>query len=174
MVKGKRENGPTEAPYQLPDMAFIRSKIPIFEVAIALGLKLAGRSTAHCWRIQQHQNGDRTPSISFRKNKATCYVCDRHPLSSIDLVMAHQQCDLISAARWICARFDVPNIPKGKKLVRPERWHPGRLVQRVSRLRKSFGVDCGQVSVTPSARCCQCSAVSRTPPLEKSRFRTGD
>jgi len=126
MVKGKRENGPTEAPYQLPDMAFIRSKIPIFEVAIALGLKLAGRSTAHCWRIQQHQNGDRTPSISFRKNKATCYVCDRHPLSSIDLVMAHQQCDLISAARWICARFDVPNIPKGKKLVRPERWHPGR------------------------------------------------
>ena len=40
--------------------------------------------------------------------------------------MAHQQCDLNSAARWICARFDVPNIPKGKKLVRSERWHPGR------------------------------------------------
>ena len=126
MVKGQRENGSREVTYPLPDMAFIRSKIPISEVAFALGLKLGGRSTAHCWRTQQHQNGDRTPSISLRKNRATCYVCDGHPLSSIDLVMAHQQCDLISAVRWICARFDVPNIPKGKKLVRSERWRTGR------------------------------------------------
>jgi len=110
----------------LPDMAFIRSRIPISEVAIALGLKLGGPRTAHCWRTERHQNGDRTPSISLRKNKATCYVCDSHPLSCIDLVMAHQQCDLLSAVNWICARFDVPSISKGKKLIRSERWHLGR------------------------------------------------
>lgn len=111
----------------LPDMEFIRSKIPIAEVAIALGLKLSGRNAAHCWRTERHQNGDRTASISFYKNKITCQVCDPRPLSTLDLVMAHEGLELFDATRWICARWDVPRVAKGKKLVHSERWHGGRV-----------------------------------------------
>lgn len=107
-------------------MRFMREHIPIAEVAEYLGLKLAGNS-AHCWRIEHHQHGDRTPSISFRKNKATCYVCDARPLSTLDLVSAHEKCDLMTAVSWICARFSVPSVPKGKKLIRSERWRAGRV-----------------------------------------------
>jgi hypothetical protein len=111
----------------IPDMQFIRSKILIAEVATGLGLKLSGRNAAHCWRIEHHQNGDRTASISFRRNKATCYVCDTRPLSTLDLVSAHEGFGLLDATRWICARWDVPNIAKGKKLIRSERWRSGRV-----------------------------------------------
>jgi hypothetical protein len=111
----------------LPDMKFIRSKILIAEVAKALGLKLSGRNAAHCWRTEHHQNGDRTASISFRRNKATCYVCDRRPLSTLDLVIAHKGFALLDATDWIRARWDVPTIAKGKKLIKSERWHSGRV-----------------------------------------------
>lgn len=111
----------------LPDMEFIRSKVLITEVAGGLGLKLSGRNAAHCWRTEQHQHGDRTASISFRKNKATCYVCDSRPLSTLDLVIAHEGFDLLAATRWICARWDVPTVAKGKKLIKSERWRSGRV-----------------------------------------------
>ncbi len=111
----------------LPDMEFIRRNVPIAEVWTALGERLAGRYAAHCWRTEHHKNGDRTASVSFRKNRAACYVCDHSPLSPLDLVAAHEGLDLLDAARWISARWDVPTIAKGKKLVRPERWHPGRV-----------------------------------------------
>jgi hypothetical protein len=107
-------------------MEFIRSRVPIAEVAKALGLRVSG-NTAHCWRTDHHQHGDRTASISFRRNKSTCYVCDSRPLSTLDLVIAHEGLDLLDATRWICARWDVPAVLKGKKLIRPERWSSGRV-----------------------------------------------
>ncbi len=43
-------------------------------------------------------------------------------MSTLDLVMAYQQYSLLEAARWICARWDVPRIGRHTKVARPERW----------------------------------------------------
>jgi hypothetical protein len=110
----------------LPDMSFMRSQILIFDVAAALGIKSSGRSAAHCWRVGQHQNGDRTASVSFFKNRAKCHVCDSRALSTIDLVAAYHSCSLGEAVAWIASRFEVPLLAKGAKVSRPERWTPGR------------------------------------------------
>ena len=110
----------------VPDMRFMR-QIPIRDVAQALGIRVAGESTAHCWR-DAHKHGDRSPSIGFSKrNRAKCFVCDVRTLSPIDLVRVHQQCTLLGASKWICARWDVPQIAKHAKLARPERWYGGRV-----------------------------------------------
>lgn len=110
-----------------PDMNFMRREIPIFDVAAALGIKTAGRSAAHCWRVGQHQNGDRSPSISFFRNRAKCHVCDARALSVIDLVMVYHGCTLADAVAWITARFDVPAVAREAKVRRPERWQAGRV-----------------------------------------------
>lgn len=142
----------------LPDMSFIRSRIPIWQVAQALGLRASGK-TAHCWR-PGHQHGDRTASISFRKNCATCYVCDVRSLSTLDLVMAHEECGLLEAARWICARWDVPTVQKGKKSVHPERWRSSERVGTArfpfeSLLRSSFwaSLDDASRAILPALAC---------------------
>jgi|ERR1700733_1673112 len=109
-----------------PDLSFMRREILIFDAATTLGIRTAGRSAAHCWRVEQHQNGDRSPSISFFKNRAKCHVCDTRALSVIDLVMAYHGCALSEAVAWITTRFDVPVVAKGAKVSRPERWRPGR------------------------------------------------
>jgi hypothetical protein len=111
---------------ELPDLNYIRRDIPIFDVAKGLGIKLAGKNTARCWR-DAHQNGDRTPSISFHKNCAKCHVCDVGLLSTVDLVMMHENCDFAQAVRWITARWDVPALPPNTKLRRPQRWSAGRI-----------------------------------------------
>jgi DNA-binding transcriptional regulator YhcF (GntR family) len=111
---------------ELPDMDFMRREISIHDVATALGIRTAGRSAAHCWRVGQHQNGDRSPSVSFFKNRAKCHVCDCRGLSVIDLVMAYNGCTLAEAVVWITARFEVPVVAKGAKVSRPERWQPSR------------------------------------------------
>src|SRR5208283_841462 len=105
----------------LPDMTFIRRQIPIVDVATALGIRVAGRNAAHCWR-DGHKNGDRTPSLSLHRNRAKCFVCDGDSLSTIDLVIRHQKCSLHEAVAWICGRWTVPTIAKNQKLSRPERW----------------------------------------------------
>jgi hypothetical protein len=110
----------------LPDMTFIRRKIPIAEVAKELGIRVAGATTAHCWR-DGHQHGDRTPSMSFnRRNRARCFVCDGDWMSVIDLVIRFQELDPSSALRqataWLCARWPVPTVAKNTKLARSERW----------------------------------------------------
>jgi hypothetical protein len=107
--------------HSLPDMTFIRREIPIAEVARALGIRVAGSNAAHCWR-DGHQNGDRTPSMSFRRNRAKCHVCDADSKSTIDLVIAHQACGLKEAVDWLCARWTVPAVAKNTKLARRERW----------------------------------------------------
>jgi hypothetical protein len=110
----------------IPDMSYIRNQIPIVEVARALGIRTAGRNTAHCWRVGSHQNGDRTPSLSFFRNRAKCHGCDMDSMSVIDLVINHEEFEPSSALReateWICARWTVPTIAKNTKLSRPERW----------------------------------------------------
>jgi hypothetical protein len=111
---------------ELPDMTYIRRSIPISDVATALGIRVAGRNAAHCWRVESHQNGDRTPSLSFHRNRAKCHGCDTDSMSTIDLVIKHEEFEPGSALReataWICARWTVPTIAKNTKLSRPERW----------------------------------------------------
>jgi hypothetical protein len=111
---------------ELPDMTYIRREIPIADVARELGIRVSGRNTAHCWRVGAHQNGDRSPSLSFRRNRAKCYVCDGDAMSTIDLVIRHEGFDPSTALReataWLCARWPVPTIAKNTKLARPQRW----------------------------------------------------
>lgn len=106
-------------------MNFIRREIPIADVAKELGIRVAGR-TAHCWRVGAHQNGDRSPSLSFSRNRAKCHVCDVDSMSTIDLVIKYQELEpstaLSQATDWICAHWTVPTIAKNAKLSRPERW----------------------------------------------------
>jgi hypothetical protein len=111
----------------LPDMEFIRNEVPIFEVAVDLGIRLASATTAQCWRTDQHKNGDRTPSMHFHNNRCRCFVCDGKSMTTIDLVQTHEGCSLFDAIAWICLRFDVPTIAKNQKLARPKRWQIGRV-----------------------------------------------
>jgi hypothetical protein len=112
---------------ELPDMNFMRREISIFDVAAALGIRTAGRSAAHCWRVGQHQNGDRSASVSLFRNRAKCHVCDARGLSTIDLVMVYLGCTLADAVAWITARFEVPVVAREAKVRRPERWQAGRV-----------------------------------------------
>lgn len=105
----------------LPDMKYINREIPIVDVATSLGIRVGGKS-AHCWRVGAHRSGDRSPSLSFHRNRAKCFVCDADSMSVIDLVLKHQACSLRHAIAWICERWTVPTIAKHHKLSRPERW----------------------------------------------------
>ena len=102
-------------------MTYIRREIPIVDVATALGIRIAGRNAAHCWR-DGHKNGDRTPSLSLHRNRAKCFVCDADSLSTIDLVIKREQCSLHEAVAWICADDgQSKRLPRTEKLSRPER-----------------------------------------------------
>ena len=115
-------------PRNLPDLKFIRDEVPILDVARKLGIKIAGRNVAHCWRIEHHKNGDRTPSLSFHKNHARCFVCDTRSLSTLDLVAAHENYSTLNeAVSWILAGWQIPAIPANTKLRRPQRWQSGRV-----------------------------------------------
>jgi hypothetical protein len=105
------------------DLKFVRESVPIRDVAEQLGLRIVGK-LVHCWRPENHQHGDRTPSVALdrRANRAKCFVCDPKRLSTIDLVMSVQDVDLRDAIQWITSRYDVPAAPKGKHIEHPERW----------------------------------------------------
>jgi hypothetical protein len=108
----------------VPNLDYIRKRLPIQDVARALGLSVNERQ-GHCWRIETHHNGDRKPSIWFnRNNRACCQVCDARPMSTIDLVMLVEGLDVAAAVKWITQRFAVPGIPKGKHLAATQRWRP--------------------------------------------------
>ena len=106
-----------------PDLAYIRKGVPIRAVAEALDLRISGKMV-HCWRPNNHQHGDRTPSVGLqvRYNIARCFVCDARALSPIDLVMSVRGVELREAVRWITARFEVPDAPKGRHIQHRERW----------------------------------------------------
>ena len=88
-----------------------------------LGLRVVG-NMVHCWRPENHQHGDRTPSVGLdrRANRAKCFVCDERTLSPIDLVMSVLGLDVRAAVQWITSRYDVPAAPKGRHIEHPERW----------------------------------------------------
>jgi CHC2 zinc finger len=96
----------------LPNAEYIKKQIRIAAVCEELDLRVRGKN-AHCWRTENHQHGDRTPSISLHKNRFRCHVCDEHQGSNIDLVMAVQGVDFHAAIAWLAERFpDIPRIPK--------------------------------------------------------------
>jgi hypothetical protein len=108
----------------IPDAEYIRDRVPIQDVARKLGLEVKGRH-GHCWRIEAHANGDSNPSIWFnRNNRGCCQACDGRAWSNIDLVKMVLRLDVADAIRWIAERFEVPLLPKGKHLVKRQRWAP--------------------------------------------------
>jgi len=109
--------------WQPPDCKYIRESVPIGDVAGQLGLKITG-NMMHCWRPENHQHGDRTPSVglSKRRNRAKCFVCDPTPLSPIDLVMSVLGLKFPAALKWMTARYKVPAMAKGEHIQRQERW----------------------------------------------------
>ena len=84
-----------------------------------LWIELHG-TMARCWRPQNHEHEDRTPSVGVwsRKNKAKCFVCDARPLSTVDLVMSVLGLDTYKALLWLDKHFPLPQVPKGKHLVK--------------------------------------------------------
>ncbi len=108
----------------IPDAQFIREKVPIGEVASALGLEVFDTGMIRCWHPERHHRGDRTPSVGIDRhyNKVKCFgiACDGGLMGPIDLVIDVQECGLKEAIRWIAQRFEVPSIPKGKQLVKPK------------------------------------------------------
>jgi hypothetical protein len=96
-------------------------------VARALDLRIGDNGQIHCWRPQLHQNGDRTASVGIRKTNNTikCVGCGIGPLGAIDLVMVILGLRSAGeAARWIAGRFQVPDLPPGRHLVRREHRTP--------------------------------------------------
>ncbi len=108
----------------IPDIRFINRKIPIRDVGCALGLRIGSNSNLHCWRLELHQNGDRTASVGIRQtnNTVKCFGCGIGPLGVVDLVMAVLSLENPGeAARWVAERFEVPEIPRGAHIVEPGR-----------------------------------------------------
>jgi hypothetical protein len=104
-----------------PDLEYIRRRLSVRDVARELGLEVRGRSSARCWRTDAHQNGDRSPSLFFtRLNRCKCAVCDAQTMSNLDLIQAVLKCDLRHAVEWVTARWDVPDVPRGKHAKRRE------------------------------------------------------
>jgi hypothetical protein len=97
----------------IPDIEHIKRHVPIVDVARALDIRVVGH-TAHCWRPESHEHGDRTPSVWFsrKSNKGKCIVCDRWMWSNIDLVQFVLGCSTAAAVNWIASHFNVPRIAK--------------------------------------------------------------
>lgn len=109
-----------------PDFRFIREKVPLAEVARDLGVEVKNDNyRAHCWRPENHRNGDRDPSVRFqkKKNRGRCFVCDEHAWSNIDLVMMVMGCDMTQAVCWIANRFAVPSLKEGQHINRRQQWN---------------------------------------------------
>jgi hypothetical protein len=114
----------------IPDMQYINRKLPIVEVAEALGLTVCSNGNLRCWHPERHEHEDRTASVGIWKphNRVKCFGCGTRPLGPIDLVMdVRGWTDPGTAAKWIAAQFDVPYIPKGRHIVAPnrDRWMAG-------------------------------------------------
>ncbi len=121
---GRHEN--YSIPPGYPDLEFTKQKVPIQDVARQLGLKVSGRYRAHCWRFDNHRNGDRDPSIRFhgKTNKWRCFVCDERAQSNLDLVMMVLGYDFPAAVAWLCERFPVPAARPGKHIAERRQWNP--------------------------------------------------
>jgi hypothetical protein len=108
----------------IPDLSYINRKIPVADVARALGLRFGDNGNIHCWRPELHQNGDRTASVGIRKtnNTVKCFGCSAGPMGPVDLVMTVLLLrNPGEAARWIAGHFEVPDLPPGRHMVQPRR-----------------------------------------------------
>jgi hypothetical protein len=116
---------PARASPGVPNIAWIRRSIPIADVARKLDLTVVAKMV-RCWRPENHQNADRTPSVGLdsRTNKARCFVCDSRQYSNIDLVEKVLGIDTRHAVPWFVRNFEVPCLPKGMHTAVSERWHP--------------------------------------------------
>ena len=95
---------------ELPDMGYIRDHVPVEDVMRALGIHVEGQR-GRCPFVENHAHGDRTPSLSFFRNKVKCHGCNTPLESSIDYVARYKHCSATDAARWIAGQFsDVPTI----------------------------------------------------------------
>ena len=114
----------------LPDMRWINRELPILDVARQLDIRLGANGLVHCWHPERHSNGDRTASVGLRKrtNTVKCFghSCGVGPLGPIDLVRdVRSLATPAEAAKWIAARFPVPQVPKGAHLTKtPARGRP--------------------------------------------------
>ena len=115
---------PYSTPPTRPDLEYIKAKIPIQDIASELGLSVRGYRMS-CWRVENHKNGDRDPSVTFwkKKNCGRCWVCDEHAWSNLDLVMMFLSCDFRSAVAWVCERFPVPAAKPGKHITQRRQWN---------------------------------------------------
>jgi hypothetical protein len=139
------------SPY--PDLEYIRRSVSIRDVAKRLDLRIAG-NMVHCWRPQNHEHGDRTPSVGLHKrhNRAKCFVCDARQLSPIDLVMSVRELKLSAAVQWITSRFNVPPASKGKHIQHVGRWHERFRVGSNDSLQQTLVRSGIWASLTPAQR----------------------
>ena len=99
----------------MPDSRYIQKQVSVVMLARELGLDVVSKSNARCWRIENHQNADASPSIGFtRRNTWMCNVCDERCRSNIELVMQVRDYGFAEAVRWIASLVPVPSIPKGR------------------------------------------------------------
>jgi len=105
----------------LPDLTYIRRNISIEDVwnclADECGLEPVNNHMTRCFRPENHQNGDRTPSFHFSKNnKCKCQACDSSGpyYSNLDLVQKVWHCDLPWAINWFCCHWEIPRTRPGR------------------------------------------------------------
>ncbi len=100
---------------KIPDARQINRDLDIRLVAAALEIRRSG-SRFHCWRPENHRNGDADPSVGYwaAANRLKCFVCGRPAIGVIDLVMDARDMDFVSAIVWIESRFDIPWMPVRK------------------------------------------------------------
>ena len=60
----------------VPDLRFINRKIPINEIARALGLRMGENRNIYCWRPELHKNADRTPSVGCNNSRKGAEVLE--------------------------------------------------------------------------------------------------
>jgi hypothetical protein len=99
----------------IPDARWINQKLDIRAVAERLGIRTS-RGKFHCWRPENHTNGDADPSVAFWEpaNRLKCFVCPLNAIGPINLVMEYLQVDFRRAVDWIDENFPVERIPARK------------------------------------------------------------
>ena len=101
----------------VPDLEWAKKHVSVTRAADLLGLEIVGKSI-RCWRPDNHQHADRTPSVGIwhSKNRVKCFVCDPLPLSAVDLVQSCLKLDTYSALKWLDQRFEIPRLARGRHL----------------------------------------------------------
>ena len=91
--------------------------LPIEEVAERLGMQVA----RHKCLCPFHDDHHASFTFNVRKNYCRCYVCMKHSIGTIDLVMKFTGKDFRSACRWLA---DVGNVYIEERKVGFDRDHP--------------------------------------------------